>query len=834
MLCLPNTYVHPDSTSRFPSGFMVLTLKIKIMTVTVSLIIITALVFGYFLNTAVHDTLEQEIDRRAMAIGRHFAELSAEARLTDSTSVLKSHLVDYRATEHYLAYIIITDGSGGVQAHTYGHQSIPADILEQVRKRALTKAVHLYKTADGQTLEDFYIPVGTGVEGGVHVGINEDRIGEEIAKLIGSLAPLLLLVMLGGVITAFVLSSAIVRPIAVLMAGVKRVTRGDLDVVIDVPSRDEIGQLADAFNLMTVNLRHSTVSREFMDNVINTMNDMLVVIAPDGTIQSVNRAFCEVFGYQAEEIVGHRVDEFEEQDAPRNMFAAFERTIRDERVSGIESACRTVWGSSVPMLFSMAVMKDDDDHPLAVICAAQDISGIKRAQLALELKQTEMESLNSKLEEMVSSRTAELAITNEGLRAEVAERMRTSEELRLARDAAEDANKAKSEFLANMSHEMRTPLNSIIGGTEYLENAELHEDQRRCLEMIHQAGEALLVQVNDLIDLSRIEAGQLELVAREFSLPDLLDRVMRMLSSEAGRKQLELSLQTPTPLPQSIVGDQARLQQVLVNLVGNAVKFTGHGGRVSLSVQAESQENGLVLITFLVRDTGIGIDPAKIDIIFETFAQADSSITRRFGGSGLGLAISKRLVEAMQGHILVESVPGVGSSFSFTLIFSIAPAAAPAAIAERVDQPALLPEDGVRTAVVAASVEASNRILLVDDSVENRELLRLFLSQAHVMLDEARDGQEALNLFERNRYVLVLMDIQMPVMDGYTATRIIRRIEERNGLPRTPVIALTAHAYEADIRKCLEAGCDDHIAKPFKKRVLFSHIGRYVEGFAHA
>jgi len=338
------------------------------------------------------------------------------------------------------------------------------------------------------------------------------------------------------------------------------------------------------------------------------------------------------------------------------------------------------------------------------------------------------------------------------------------------------------------------------------------------------------VQVNDLIDLARIEAGQLELVAQEFNLADTLETAVHILSLDARQKQLDLSLAIAPDIPHFVVGDQSRLQQVLVNLVANAVKFTDNGGKVTVSVQSGQSDQHSVEVYFLVRDTGIGIESEKIDMIFETFAQADSSITRRYGGSGLGLAISRRLVEAMGGSFSVESVPGVGSSFAFSLRFPLSEHA----VAEHRNRPA--GTVGVSTAQGVAAPDSPDRfsqVLLVDDSVENRALMRLLLARQPLIIDEASNGREALDLFEQNEYSLVLMDIQMPIMDGYTATRMMRRIEERSGRRPTPVVALTAHAYEADIRRCREAGCDDHIAKPFKKKGLLECLAGYLPGIEH-
>jgi len=374
-----------------------------------------------------------------------------------------------------------------------------------------------------------------------------------------------------------------------------------------------------------------------------------------------------------------------------------------------------------------------------------------------------------------------------------------------------------------MSHEMRTPLNSIIGGTEYLDSTTLSEDQQRCITMICHAGDSLLVLINDLIDLSRIEAGQLEMSNRPFNLQHTLEQVIRMVGQDAERKKLKLSLNCSPSMPQVVKGDQTRLQQVLVNLVANAVKFTEDDGSVSITTLSTPADNDQIAVTFVIRDTGIGIDPNKFDMIFDSFSQADTSITRRFGGSGLGLAISRKLVEAMGGTMVVESVPGVGSTFSFTATF-LSTSAEP----DCSSKTAVTETERITIAGPDVQPCGSKRLLLVDDSLENRELMRLLLHSFSMELHEAGNGQEALDLFTAHNYDLVLMDIQMPVMDGYTATRMIRRHEERSGRRRTTIIALTAHAYGSDIQKCLEAGCDDHIAKPFKKQTLLDCMAHHL------
>ncbi|MBK5277109.1 MAG: response regulator [Desulfuromonadales bacterium] len=806
-----------------------LSLRKKFIIGTALLILLIGGALGLLARFELHSRFEEEIYKRGLSIARYVAEAAEIPLITENNVSLQMLVNDYRKIDQDIGYIFIVSPEKKLKVHTFGWQ-VPHEIIGQAIKNADVSRnfVELHST-DG-LIYDIAMPIQGGALGYVHVGLYEAVVQKSVNGILLKMLPFVLCILVIGMLMAIAFATAITRSIKLLTRGVRRFSDGELNETLSVRSGDEIGQLAAAFNSMTGKLRATTVSREYMENLIDSMNEALIVFSPEGVILSVNRAYCELFEHQPEDVIGRRIDEFEEQNAPVCTYSAFLHALKHGRVQGIESDCLTSSGRLVSMLFSLAVMKDDEGWPQAVICAAQNISKLKNVQEALHQKQAEIEVVNRNLEEIVASRTAELAIGNESLRSEIAERQKKTEELRVARDAAESANRAKTEFLANMSHEMRTPLNSIIGGTEFLEDASYTPDQLRCLEMIRDAGDSLLVQVNDLLDLARIEAGQLELVAHEFNLADTLEATIQMLDLSARLKQLDLSLAIAADIPHFVIGDQSRLQQVMVNLVANAIKFTDTGGSVTVSARHSRSEQDAVEVCFTVRDTGIGIDPGKIETIFETFSQADSSITRRYGGSGLGLTISRRLVEAMGGCFTVESVPGVGSSFAFCIRF---PLSVRAGAGLRTVPGDMDGGGGEQNAAGAVSPDVFSRLLLVDDSLENRELMRLLLKRQPLVIDEAGNGREALELFEQNRYALILMDIQMPIMDGYTATRMLRQFEARNGRSRTPVVALTAHAYDEDIRRCKEAGCDDHIAKPFKKKTLLQCLARYLHGIDH-
>jgi PAS domain S-box-containing protein len=610
------------------------------------------------------------------------------------------------------------------------------------------------QVADGGGLLRVSTPI---VDGGTtwgcfQLGISEARSQRDAKRLwtitiLASLMTILVTLASGGY-----LARSIAYPVARLAEAVSRVEHGEWDTQIEVGSGDEVGQLARVFRSMIQELRRS---KTYVEDILHSMADSLVVVDREGKIRTANPATYSLLGYGEGTLLGERIERItsgiELLDAARLQ--------GEESSSGIEVEYVAQNGVKIPVLASVARMGGHSD---TVICMAQDLRERKRAE----------------------------------------------RELLSAKEAAESSNRAKSAFLANMSHEIRTPLNAIMGYSQLmLRDSDLGWGAKENLNIINRSGVHLLALINDILDMSKIEAGQVGLNPAPFDLPDLVKDLEVMFRLRAETKGLKLDVDISPDCRRSIESDMGKLRQVLVNLLGNAVKFTERGS-IRLRMSMTQRENRELWLSARVEDSGLGIAAEEQTGLFRPFVQSQSGRNLQ-GGTGLGLAISQQFIRLMGGEIRLSSEVGKGSTFYFEV--PVQPA----------DGGFVSKQMETRRVTGLQSAQPAPRILIVDDEPNNRGWLTRLLKIIGFSMREAEDGAAAIRVWQEWKPDLILMDMHMPVMDGVEATR---RIRQHPGGTETAIIALTASAMDEDRRAIMQSGVNDFVSKPCQEHELLQKM----------
>ena len=768
------------------------------------------------------EVLTEDLIEKGQLLGQFVSLISVEAIIALDFEALNIYMKDV-TDKNDIVYGLVVDTKGRAMTSYFDGDS--PMILQAIKNMQTPKIADIVGKLKGNTdiiHTSFPISNAETIFGSVLIGISKERIlALQRESLQDSVLRIAVIIIFLSTAIYAVFRFNVLLPIKQLINGSNRIATGDLSHSVPVSSRDEFGSLTNAFNKMMLQLKNSndekdnamlqltdlnktledrvvqrTIDLEQSEKrtraVLNNIGEAIITINENGFIESVNPTAERIFGYGPNEMIGLHsklllADKYHDEFSTADSYSDHAQGpfALNKIITLAEFDGKRKNGIVFPIEITVSSLVIDNHH--LRLCIARDIT---------ERKKTDNELLEHRenLEELVHERTVEVAI---------------------ARDLANEANLSKSVFLANMSHEIRTPLTAIIGFAEAsLDTRQSISERQEATKTIARSGKHLLQLINDILDLSKVEANKLDIESIQMSPFEVLEEIRALADLQTASKSLSFKINYHFPLPQTIISDPVRLKQIILNLCSNAIKFT-ESGHIIINVHCDQQQENII---FNVVDSGIGMTPDQSARVFEAFVQADSSTTRQYGGTGLGLSLSKKLANILGGDLTLKSQEGIGSCFTASV--KTGPLKETKFI-NNLNEISF--SDNQKSSITNIRLLSGN-VLLAEDTPENQALITWHMKKLGVEVDVVENGQEAVDLASKKQFDLILMDMQMPVMDGVEATKKLRELGNT-----IPIVALTANAMQKDKDLCLHAGCNDFVTKPININQFYVVLAHYLK-----